>query len=143
MSEKSPAPPGAFVEIGLEDIDEGKLVKAANAKLKKAFRDTLEYEKETSDKTAKFVMNIEITCERMPNSEELWDISYKIPTKIPTATRATFAKEVGGKLLAQPAGTNEDTPDQQLFYDNRGAIIGGEPTPIKSDIAGRIPAVAQ
>jgi YD repeat-containing protein len=36
-----------------------------------------------------------------------------------------MVKDAGGKLLCQPTGSNEDDPNQQLFYDARGRVIGG------------------
>lgn len=142
MAEKSRAPAGAYVEVGTNEIDEGKFVALLDSALRKAFRDFLDYEKTTGDSKAKVIITPKITLQRMKGSEELIDIAYTIPVKVPTAIRSTVAKERGGKMLAQPAGTNDDSPDQQLFYDARGAIIHDPITnqPIIPDVAGRIPA---
>lgn len=125
MPEVSPAPPGAFVEIDSALIDEGKFIETLTAKLRHGYRELLAYEKESSDMTAKVVTTVKITICRMAGSSTAFDVNYNIANTIPSVTRSSFVKEAGGRLLCQPAGSNADNPDQQLYFDARGRIIGG------------------
>jgi hypothetical protein len=122
----SPAPPGAYVELDATLIDEGKYIAMLTARLKQAYADLVQYEKESFDRKAKAVVTAKITLHRTPNTEDCFDIDYDVSIKVPTIKRSSVAKESkDGKLICQPAGTNQESPDQQLFYDNRGRIIGG------------------
>lgn len=124
-NERSPAPPGALVELSVDLIDEGKLKGALNAKLKQTLRELLEFEKETMTRDASAQVTLTIKMSRTKGSTEFFDIEYGAASKVPVVTRGTSVKEVGGRLLCQPAGSSDDSPDQQLFFDSRGRIIGG------------------
>lgn len=125
MSDKSPVPPGALLEIDPTLIDEGKFMEVMTARLRQAYRDLLSYEEETQDRTSKVVTTAKITVCRIPNVENHFEVSYCVSNAIPSATRNSVVKEANGRLLCQPAGSNSDTPDQQLYFDSRGRIIGG------------------
>lgn len=137
-------PPGAYVELDLTLIDEGNFKTLAEQKIKQALEGLLQYEKESGDLTAGASVTIKIKMERQTGSQQFMDISYSAKTEVPVVTRATQTRLAGDKLLCQPAGSNQDSPDQQLFYDGRGNIIcdGNGVAPDHAGVAGKIKPAA-
>lgn len=127
--DQSPAPPGAMVEVGFEILDEGRFLPTVNRKLREAAEALAKYELETGDKTSRSAVAIKITFARVKGAAALMGITTTIATSIPTPKGGSVAMERGGKLLCQPVGTNEE-PQQQLFYDGNGRIIG----PVREEI---------
>jgi hypothetical protein len=138
----SPIPPGAMLEAGIELIDEGAFVKEINAKLRQAHKAMLQYEEETGQKDAKVGLAINITLARLNGSKEFLSIEATCAVKLPQPVkRLSTAVEKAGRMLCQPVGTNDD-PTQQLYFDHRGQIIGGNPDAVIDEsgapVAGRI-----
>jgi hypothetical protein len=144
-TEKSPAPPGALVQLDLPLIDEGKLVAQIERKLRHGLRELLEYETETGDRKAKAKITVSISLCRMKGAESFFDLQYSTKSSLPTAVKGTAVIEKNGRLLCQPGGSNED-PEQQLFFDRNGRIIGGgvdKETGEEHPVAGTIGKRAQ
>lgn len=122
------APPGAFVELGLELINEGKFKQMVEAKPSQAVEGLMKYEKESGDMTATAEVTVKIKLQRPKGSNQFIDILYHAKTQVPVIEAITTVKQAGDKLLCQPSGSNDGNPDQQLFYDACGQIIGGVDT---------------
>lgn len=134
-----PAPPGAYVELDIDLIDEGKLKDVIEQKLRQAHKGLTDYEKETGDLTAKATVTIKLKLQRQRGSQQFMDVLYHARHEVPVMERVTSVRAAGDKLLCQPAGSNEGDPDQQLFYDQNGRIIGGNPPKSEpKDVAGTI-----
>lgn len=140
--EQSPAPPGSYVEIGLELLDEGKFIRRVNQQLRKAIQELIDYEKETGDRTGSAGVTISVKMGRVKKTEGVFQVDTSIKTAVPSPRNGTVVLERAGRLLCQPVGTNDD-PQQQLFYDGAGRIIGGQElidshTGEVTTVAGRI-----
>lgn len=127
-------PPGAYVELDLNLIDEGNFKTLVEQKIKQALDGLLQYEQDSGDLTAAATVTVKIKLERQTGSQQFLDTSYSAKTEVPVVTRATQVRLAGNRLLVQPTGSNEGCPDQQLFFDARGNIIGGG----NPDVAGKI-----
>lgn len=114
-----------MVELDVDLIDEGRMRTQLHQSLKRALRDLLAYEKESMDRDGSAEVTLKIKMGRTKGSSEFFDVEYGTSVKVPNVVRGTSVKEVGGRLLCQPSGSNEDNPEQQLFYDAKGRIIGG------------------
>lgn len=135
--ESSPVPPGAYVELNVDLIDEGKFRAHLESKMKQALKDLLQYEEDTMDRSGSAMVTLKFKMSRTKGSSEFFDLEYTVANQVPNVVRASTAKEANGRLICQPTGTSEDSPDQQLFFDRNGRIIGktgGEESPV----AGRI-----
>lgn len=133
-------PDGAYVELDLDLIDEGKFKTHFEAKLRAALEGLLAYEKESFDLTGAATITVKVKLERQKGSQQFMDISYGAKSDVPVVTRGTQVRLAGDRLLCQPAGSNEGSPDQQLFYDAKGNIIcdgHGEIPPVAGKIAKR------
>lgn len=132
--QKSPVPPGAYVEVDVANINEGLFIAEVNAKMRKALGDLFVYEQGTGDRTGQIEVTAKIKVGRMANTRDLISITTKVTSKIPEPETTSEAKESGGKLLCQPVGTNDDA-EQQLLYDGRGNLIGtdGRPRIVEQD----------
>lgn len=143
--DKSPAPPGAYQEVSLELIQEGAFQKAVNQALRKAVKELVEYERETHDKGGVAAVGIKVKIRRLKGTETHMAIETAITVATPQPKGGSVAVERQGKLLCQPIGTN-DEPEQQLFYDAHGRVIGdnGRPAIIDQEpVVGRIGRAAQ
>lgn len=142
---RSPAPPGALQEVGVELIQEGQFQAQVNSAMRKAISDLRDYEKDTGDLGGTAQVAIVIKMGRLKGSANSFQIDTQITTKIPIQTKTSVAMERNGRLLCQPIGTNED-PAQQVFYDNAGRPIcngNGEVDVIDAPpVAGRIAKAA-
>ena len=118
-------PPGALVELDVELIDEGKFKTYVEHKLKQALDGLLSYEQESMDSSAAATVTVKLKIQRQKGSAQFMDLSYKADTAVPVVERMSTVRVADGKLLCQPSGSNDGDPDQQLFYDARGRIIGG------------------
>jgi hypothetical protein len=127
--QRSPVPPGAFVEVDVTNISEGDFVAEVNEKVRKAMSELFDYEKRTGDMGGLIEVTAKIKVSRFPNTKNLFNIETQVTSKIPVLTRASEATERGGKLLCQPVGTNDDA-EQQLFYDGQGRVIGADGRPV-------------
>lgn len=123
-NELSNVPPGAMLEIGLELIDEGKFIKQVNAAIRKAYKDLLDFEKQTDIKTGRASVAVSIGMGRLKQANNHFVVETQITVKQPASPKgATVVAEKCGRLLCQPVGTNDD-PEQQLIFDAQGRIIG-------------------
>jgi hypothetical protein len=123
--QRSPVPPGAFVELTLPLVDEGECLAKVNRAIRRAMRGLRSYEEETDDKTQCAVVSLKLKIKRTKGAQDHFDVTYGTKVETPEAKRTSIVKERNGKLLCQPAGSNEGAPEQQLFYDAKGRIIGG------------------
>lgn len=131
--QRSPAPPGAFVEVAVENIDEGAFLREMNAAFRKALADLFAYEGDTGQRGT-CAVNAVVTFGHVKGTDGIMQIATKISTKVPSAQRASVAIERHGKVLCQPIGTN-DAPEQQTFFDAAGRIIDfhGRPQVLDAD----------
>jgi hypothetical protein len=145
------APPGAMVEVEVDLIDEGRFKIMVAQKLQQILDGLLQYEDQTSDTSASATVTIKFKLQREKGAKNFFNLSYKADTQVPVVERGTTLRVAGGKMLCQPAGTNDGDPDQQLFYNLEGRIIGGvdrhtgEKIDVKDikDVAGVIKKSAQ
>jgi hypothetical protein len=135
------APPGAFLELDIDLIDEGKFSAYVMSKIRQLYDGLDAYEKESGDMTAKATATIKVTVQRLKGSTQSLDLSYRGKAEVPVVTRSTIVKVANGKMLCQPAGSSADDPNQQLFYDAVGRIIGAF-DPAKGEVLGRDEAQA-
>ena len=121
----SPFPSGSYLEVDLNLIDEGKMASKLSDAIRRAFADLIHYQRETNDLKSKAGVSLQISLGSIPNIAGWADVSYKISVKIPSAVSHSNAKIAGEKLLCQPIGTGPGAPEQQVFFDANGRIIGG------------------
>lgn len=133
-------PPGAYVEVGIEIVDEGKFIEQINRAMRDALRQLANYERETGDRAGCSKVTVVLGFRRAKGTDGFFEIKTKIATSVPQPQKASYAIERGGKLLCQPVGTNDD-PGQQCFFDSTGRIIGEDGRPQVIDqppVIGRI-----
>lgn len=153
MGKKSPIPAGAFVELNIDAIAEGKCRRDFERKLRRAYKELMEYEKETGDTKCKSVVLLKVTISRMAAAKEHIAITHNTKLSTPTVSEVSIVRERGGRLLCQPVGASEFDPDQQVLFDSLGRPIQGVDPETgeafgdeakQKDVAGKIrPAVNQ
>jgi hypothetical protein len=122
---KSPVPPGAMVELQVDNIDEGKFKKQFNAAMRRAFKELLAFQKESDSSGGKSVVTASITILKTPGTSDHFTIQHGCKTSVPTMKNVSIVKARGERLLCQPIGASEHDPDQQAFFDAQGRVIGG------------------
>jgi hypothetical protein len=121
----SPIPAGAYVEVNVDNIDEGRLKKKLESKIRQAYRALQQYEQETSDFGGKATVTLKVSVKREKGSAGVFRLAYKLVTTTPEAESATLAKQgADGQLICQPGGTTEDDPDQLVIFDQNGRVLG-------------------
>ncbi len=138
---KSPAPPGAMVEMAVDNIDEGKFKRQFNAAMRRAFKDLLAYQKETDSSSGKSTVTATVTIFKTAGTSDHFTIQHGCKTNVPTMKNVSIVKARGERLLCQPIGASEHDPDQQAFFDSQGRIIGNEDDASEDDtphVVGRI-----
>ncbi len=123
-TDTSAAPPGAYVELEAALIDEGRFIETLNAALRRAFQELRDYHKATDSSKGTAVVTCKVSLCRSSGAKEFYDVTHGVKVTAPEVKRTSMVKEGQGKLICQPAGSNEDSPDQMLFYDHTGRIIG-------------------
>lgn len=139
---KSPVPPGAFVELNAGNIDEGKFFKQLNAKIKRAYRELIDYEKSSEDTQGKAVITAQISIFRTKGTKDHFSIVHGTKISTPAQKNVSVVKARGEHLLCQPTGASEFDPDQMVIFDAQGRAIGGvDPETgevVSNDVAGKI-----
>lgn len=124
MPETVKAPPaGAYVELNINLIDEGRCAALIEESLKEALLGLRRYEKSSGDLTAAATINVKFKLERQKGSESFMDLSYKAETKVPVVERSSSIRATEDKLLCQPGGSSDGDPDQLTFYNQKGVAI--------------------
>jgi hypothetical protein len=124
MPDATNVPSGAMVELTADLIDEGLFLKQLNIKLRKAHRELKEYVDETGDGKAKAVLMCRVELCYDADAEDFIAITHNVGTRIPTPKKKTFVKERGGRMLVQPIGSTDSSPDQMSLFDREGRVIG-------------------
>lgn len=117
-------PEGMYTELTLRQIHEGKAEREINRKIQKAFTELIEREGVTGDRSGKAKVVLTLTLERVPNSNEHWNIQFEVDHKVPGIKQASTARQGGGMLLCQPDGTTEGDPDQMRLFSRTGEPRG-------------------
>jgi hypothetical protein len=112
------------VELCTDLIDEGGLKRAMDRAIGRTLRELRDYERDTLDRGGEVSVQATIRVKRSPGTSEHFDVVYHVTTKVPTPKHKSQVKERGGRLLCQPSGSSDGDPDQMLFFDSRGRIIG-------------------
>ena len=120
----TPVPANAYVELNTDLIDEGGLRQELDQRLGQAFRQLLERESATGDKTAKAVISCRITIERGKDSEQFWRITHSVNHAVPPIDKTSLVRGAGGRLICQPEGSSDDDPDQMHLFDAQGQPRG-------------------
>lgn len=128
-SHRSPVPPGAFLELDTDLVDEGRMRRGLDRAIKKCVREIIEYEREVDSKDGKGEVALKLIIRRAKGAEEHFEVIHETKIKTPTPRRASFVRERAGRLLCQPTGSNSGDPDQQLLFDGMGRVIGGGAPP--------------
>lgn len=126
---RSPAPFGAYVEVDVTNIKEGKFVEQINRTIQAGLIELIEHQKEAETKRGELVVTATIKIKRAPSTESVWSILTRVTKKTPTLEQASDAIQRGTRLLCQPVGTTDDDPRQQQFFDASGAPILADGTP--------------
>jgi hypothetical protein len=117
-------PAGAMLELSLALISEGKLAAQIDEAIKQAHSALLGYREATGDPTGKAGVNIKIELKHDKDMQDVVVITHGVSVDYPKRTDSSFAKEKNGRLLVQPIGSTQDSPDQQVIFDSRGRSIG-------------------
>lgn len=133
--EKKAPPPGAFVSVGIDQIDEGRFKKQLDASMLKAYSDLAEYIKATDDQSGKATLTFKIILTKTKGVKDHFTIKTTKAVSIPQPVVESVVKVRNGKLLCQPIGASEHDPDQQAFFDADGKPIGVD---AEKDVAGTI-----
>jgi len=124
MANNTPIPSGAYVELNVDLVSEGALRREIDRRIGQAFRELLEREQATGDKTGKAVVTAQIVIERGKDSEQFWRIRHKVQHAVPPITQMSLVKGVNGRLICQPEGAGKDDPDQMKLFDAQGRCKG-------------------
>lgn len=143
-------PPGRYVGIRPELIDQGQMLARFGDKLQDTFKQLDAIWRDNGVRKGKAKVQLEITIGPSDLGENEVDVVYAVKHALPaTMPKRSIAKAGGGKLLVQPQGSSSSAPDQQVmdFYDQQGARKGavdaatGEPIKDEDDaVAGEINA---
>jgi len=122
---KSNIPPGGMVELSVDTIDEGKFRKQINRAISRAYRELLEYEKQSEDPSGKAVVTCQVQVFRTKGARDHFSVVHQTKITVPSMKNVSVVKARGEKLLCQPVGSSQYDPDQQTIFDADGRIIGG------------------
>lgn len=114
-----------MVELSIDNIDEGKARKEFNAKIRKAFRELLQYQKDTESSGGKAVVTLSVTMFKTKGTSDHYSVEHSTKITVPTMKNLSVVKARGERLLCQPIGASQHDPEQQAFFDSTGRIIGG------------------
>lgn len=120
----SAAPKAELVEVRIQNIQEGKLLKRANKQLREMMRGLISHWSETQTRNGKGVLIIQIEAGALDKSDEIIEFTTKVKMKLPAVAGVSHAKQSDqGYAMAQPTGTNDGDPDQLLF-SGKGSLMG-------------------
>lgn len=116
-------PADAMIEMRVEDIDEGGLIRQMNASIKEAMA-VLVARRKRGEAKGEATITAQVRMGFDPKIENHVAIVHVVTMKTPKNERTSLVKEVAGRLLCQPGGANKDTPDQLALFSPRGVPIG-------------------
>lgn len=148
MARKSPIPAGVYVEVGIDNIDDGRLRQEIDDALAEGLKKLEAWEKATDRRDGKYAVKVNIAVGRNAGSNQSFLIKASVSLATPAVPRACMVKLAGGRLLCQPEGASMRDPDQISLFDVDGSPKGtldtttgelkesGEPEPVAGRIAG-------
>jgi hypothetical protein len=145
VNNRTPVPPGSFVEVDPTLLDEGRFLKTIGVSIKKALAELLEYEQQTGDLKAASQITLKVKLGRTEGTSNHFDVQYAVEVKSPAVTRGSIMLERDGRLLCQPTGASDADPEQMVLFDAQGRAIGDiDPTTgeVRRRPAGDVPPVA-
>lgn len=132
----------AMVELTVDLIDEGKLIKEINRSIQEAAA-ALSTRKAAGKTGGVCKVNIEISLGYDKDMRDVVNVTNTVTLKTPKNEAHSMVKEINGHLLCQRDGSDAGDPDQQRLFSPRGTPLGtidkktGEVIPL-GDVAGRI-----
>lgn len=146
MSQQPLYPAGAMLELSLDLIAEGQLKNELDAAVKRAHRDLIEYREATGDPSGKTTVTLTIELKHDKDVKDWVAVTHSVSNGVPKRTATTLVREAGDRLLVQPIGSHEESPDQQVLFDKSGRSIGvskngqfeAAPEADASPVAGKI-----
>lgn len=116
-------PPGTMLEVNLDLIAEGRLVKQINQAIREAHT-ALERRKKDGVTSGACKIAVDIGIQYDPEIRDTIAITHCVTLRTPKNEETSLAKEKNGVLLCQPTGSGDDDPDQQRLFDASGRPVG-------------------
>ena len=129
-----------FVEVGVDEIDEGKFKGELSAEVQRAYEALAQFVEETGSAGAKATVTAKIEIVMDPDARETVAMTTAVTSKLPKRARRSYYKQRGGRLLAKPGGEDSGEPDQRRLFDEKGNKLNDEDD--DESVAGRVPATA-
>lgn len=148
MPSKRPLGNHEYVELTLDLINGGDLIRQVNDALNAAYRQTEHWEHASPDggfRPGKFEVSVTILAERTGNDH--MSLSAKIKSRTPpTIVKGGLVRAVAGRLLCDEDGSSDPNDSQMRMFNGRGEVIRtidtdtGEEVLTDRAIAGKVAA---
>jgi len=138
-----PIPRDAYVELNTRLIAEGNFIAQLDDSIKKLHLDLIAREQITKDTGASGEITAKIKIQRAKGTQEMWDVTCSVVSKMPGIAQTTIVKGTDQNLICQPTGSSDEDPSQMPLFDYTGAPLGvyfpetGELIEPK-DVAGKV-----
>jgi hypothetical protein len=113
---------GLMIEVSAADIHEGKFLEQLSEGIRRAHEALHKAFKEYGEPGLKCQLKLgTIELQLDKEIDGMVRLTYSTCQVVPPAIkRSSLAKSAGGRLLAQPGGTDENTPDQLRLFTPKG-----------------------
>ena len=136
-----PIPNNAYVELNLDLISEGKLRAEIDRQLRQAYVELMDREQVTGERTAAATVGVKITLARSGDADQYWKVGHSVTRSIPPIVKTSLCRGANNRLICQPTGASEDSPDQMILFDGDGQPAGTL-DPVTGEVDTAAPAVA-
>jgi len=134
MPRETPQVPlGAYVEVKLENINQGRFLEQIDEALQKAARDLMEWEQAMEKKDGSFTVTAKVTGSRVKNATDHFTLKARVTINTPDIEQTAMVKGTNGRIICQPEGADHHSPDQIRMFD-----VNGNPKGLIDPVTGEI-----
>lgn len=119
---KPAIPADSYVQVGINQISEGGLVRQIDESILRAVDELLRWEQAMNRRDGAASITVKIKFKRSTN--EFMNITASVATATPNVPHESIAKMADGLMLCQLEGTGENDPTQMRLFDFRGRPKG-------------------
>lgn len=114
---------GLYAEVEPRNINEGEMLVELGEAIRSGVRRLNDHWNRHGNRKGHLEIALKIQVAAAKDSVEHVSIQYVVASKLPVNAAKTLAKLAGGRLIAQPNGSNPGEPEQLALFDHTGMQV--------------------